>query len=365
MKTLERQEALHCSKVIADYFEKFSRVDEYMLEQKLEQIKHMPTALPGMGFEDDLFSDYTMSPEDMDFEIIEPDDKTFTSCLNIISSHTNMASIPGKNLRLAIREKNTGKWVGFIRLGSPVINMKPRNELLGNVPELSTFNKTSIMGFCIVPSQPFGFNYLGGKLLAALCCSHYVRERMNQKYNMNLVYFETTSLYGSSKSSSQYDGMKPILKNKGLSDSDFTPLMHGEPWKRLVDYVESRVGNLIPKDASSKKLKLTTAIQGLIKRSLDGTDLDNFKDTLENAKKLTERKRYYVSNYGIRNYIDIVNGKTDEIIKEDNYDKYEVENLIKWWKKKATNRYNNLKADNRLRTELEVWTNSTNIDIIR
>ena len=83
MKKLERQEALHCSKVIADYFEKFSRVDEYMLEQKLEQIKHMPTALPGMGFEDDLFSDYTMSPEDMDFEIIEPDDKTFTSCLKI------------------------------------------------------------------------------------------------------------------------------------------------------------------------------------------------------------------------------------------------------------------------------------------
>ena len=365
MKTLERKEALHCSEAISDYFKNFSRVDEYMLEQKLEQIKHMPTALPGMGFEEDLFNDYTMSPEDMDFVIEEPDNKTFDSCLNIISSHTNMTSVPGKNLRLAVKEKNTGKWVGFIRLASPVINMKPRNELLGNVPEISSFNKTSIMGFVIVPAQPFGFNYLGGKLLAALCCSHYVRERMNQKYDMNLVYFETTSLYGSSKSSSQYDGMKPILKNRGLSDSDFTPLMHGEPWKRLVDYVESRVGNLIPKDASSKKLKLTTAIQGLIKRSLDGTDLDNFKDTLENAKKLTERKRYYVSNYGIRNYIDIVNGKTDEIIKEDNYDKYEVENLIKWWKKKATNRYNNLKTDNRLRTELEVWTNSTNIDIIR
>ena len=94
-------------------------------------------------------------------------------------------------------------------------------------------------------------------------------------------------------------------------------------------------------------------------------NIAKFKSTIANAKKLTEQKRYYVSNYGIRNYIDIVNGKTDEIIKEDNYDKYEVENLIKWWKKKATNRYNNLKTDNRLRTELEVWTNSTNIDIIR
>ena len=37
--------------------------------------------------------------------------------------------------------------------------------LLGNVPELTSFNKTTIMGFVIVPTQPFGFNYLGGKLL--------------------------------------------------------------------------------------------------------------------------------------------------------------------------------------------------------
>ena len=365
MIDLERKEALYCSKVIGDYFEKFNSVDEYMLDQKLEQLKDMPTALPGMGFEEDLFNDLSMAPEDMQIGIVNIDDKTFNSCLNIISSHTNMVSVPGKNLKLGVKEKNTDKWLGFIRLASPVINMKPRNELLGQVPELSIFNKTTIMGFVIVPTQPFGFNCLGGKLLAALCCSHEVREKLNKKYDMNLVYFETTSLYGSSKSLSQYDGMKPILKNRGLSNSDFTPLMHGEPWTRLVNYVESRVGNLVPKDASSKKLKLATAIQSLIKRSLDGIDLENFKNILEDAKKLTERKRYYVSNYGIKNYIDVVNGKTNENIKDDNYDKYKQENLIKWWKKKATKRYNSLKSDNRLRNELEVWTNSTNIDIIR
>ena len=33
--------------------------------------------------------------------------------------------------------------------------------------------------------------------------------------------FETTSLYGNSKSASQYDGMKPMLRYKGLTDSDF------------------------------------------------------------------------------------------------------------------------------------------------
>ena len=52
-----------------------------------------------------------------------------------------------------------------MRVGSPVINCKPRNDMLGNVPELTTFNKTTIMGFVIVPNiVHWFFNYLGGKL---------------------------------------------------------------------------------------------------------------------------------------------------------------------------------------------------------
>jgi hypothetical protein len=118
--------------------------------------------------------------------------------------------------------------------------MKPRNEMLDGVftqtPESSkAFNHTSIMGFVIVPAQPFGFNYLGGKLLAAICCSHEIREMLNKKYGMNTCLFETTSLYGSSKSSSQYDGMKPLLRFKGLTDSNFLPMMHGKPYEDLKE----------------------------------------------------------------------------------------------------------------------------------
>ena len=221
------------------------------------------------------------------------------------------------------------------------------------------------MGFVIVPTQPFGFNYLGGKLLAALCCSHEVREKLNKKYDMNLVMFETTSLYGNSKSASQYDGMKPMLRYKGLTDSDFIPMIHGKPFKDLQHYVESRTGHLVPENASSRKLKLTNAIIGLIKRSIDGDDLKQFNNTILNAKKLTERKRYYVSNYGIENYIDIVNGKTDKIVRAPNYDRFYDNELIEWWRKLATKRYNKLKEDGRLRTDLEIWTRTSKIDIIR
>jgi hypothetical protein len=364
-KTLDKKEALHVANIFSDYFDKFNRIDQYMRDQKMAQIETIPTSLPGMGLDTELFDDFTMSPQVMDLQMVELDNHTWDTCINMISSHSNMVSIPGKSLKLAVKEMNTGKYVGFMRFGSPVINMRPRNVLLGNVPDLPTFNKTAIMGFVIVPAQPFGYNYLGGKLLAALCCSHQVREMLNKKYDMNLVMFETTSLYGNSKSASQYDGMKPMLRNKGLTDSDFIPMIHGKPFKDMLDYIEDKIGVFIKEDASSRKLKITTAIQGLVKKALDGDDLEKFKSTIVNAKKLTEQKRYYVSNYGIENYIDIVNGKTNEIVKAPNYDRFHDNELIEWWRKMATKRFDNLNKDGRLRNDLEIWTKESQIDIIR
>ena len=72
-------------------------------------------------------------------------------------------------------------------------NQYGENELLNCVftqdeKTIKAFNLTSIMGLVIVPSQAFGFNYLGGKLLAAICCSHHVREMMNKKYRYECMF---------------------------------------------------------------------------------------------------------------------------------------------------------------------------------
>jgi len=40
-----------------------------------------------------------------------------------------------------------------------------------------------------------------------------------------------------------------------------------------------------------------------------------------------------VSNYGIENFVDIVNGKSNTIKKAENYDRYNLEEIIKWGKK--------------------------------
>lgn len=369
---LNKEQAVYCSNIFSNYFDPFNSIEDYIRDQKINSLSERPISLPGMGPEEDLFSDFTMHPNDMDFELVQLSQENWDIYLSMISSHTNMTSIPGRNFRLAVLEKNTKKWVGFIRLGSPVINMKPRNEMLGGVftqtkESAESFNKTSIMGFAIVPAQPFGYNYLGGKLLAAICCSHWIRESLNKKYDMNTCLFETTSLYGTSKSSSQYDGMKPILRYKGLTDSNFLPMMHGKPYEDIKTYVENIVGEIVPKESSSRKLKISNTIIGMVKNSLRGTpEGEKFNATISKALNLTEKKRYYASNYGFSNFADVVMGKTDKLIPDkDNYDKFHLENIIGWWKKKASNRFESLKSDNRIRKDIEVWTIDKNIDIIR
>ena len=366
---LTKEDALHCANVFKDYFGNFDRIDEYMRDQKLSNLAEMPLN-PLFAPEDDLFSDFTMHPNDMDIEVVEINPETWETLLSITSSHINIQPV-GKQLKLAVREKNSGKFVGFIRLGSPVINMKPRNELLGQVftqqPEWSKrFNDAALMGFVIVPAQPFGYNYLGGKLLAAICCSHTVREMVNKKYGMNLCLFETTSLYGSTKSSSQYDGMKPFIRYNGLTESDFLPMMHGKPYEDLRDFVQSKVGQIVDENISSRKLKISMKIISLTRAALKNTtELAAFDTTIENAKKLTEKKRYYTSDYGFKNTVDYMNCKTDVLSPGENYDKHELSNVIEWWRSKAINRYETLKSEGRLRTELEIWTSGKDIQIIR
>jgi hypothetical protein len=370
---LSKEQAVYCANAFSDYFDKFEKVDDYMREQKLNALSHRSVTLPGMGPEDELFSDFDIHPNDMEFELIDMSAERWLSYLEVISSHNNVNN-PGRSIRFAVLEKNTQKWVGFIRLGSPTLMMKPRNEFFGQVvtgtPESAkSFNNTSIMGFVIVPSQPFGYNYLGGKLLAGICCSHEVREIVNKKYDMNTCLFETTSLYGSTKTSSQYDGMKPYLRFKGLTESDFLPMMNGKPYEDLVQYVEEiNGGPFVDVTASNRKLRMLTTIVGITKNSLKGyePEYSKFIRTVENAKSLMEQKRYYVSNYGFSNFQDVVMGKTDKLIPDkENYDKFHMEKIIEWWKKKASNRYETLIGENRVRKKMELWTNDVDIDIIR
>ena len=372
---LSPSDANYAADKFIDYFANTGRIDEYLRTVKLDRIANQPVALPGFGPEDDLFTDFDMHPEDMDIKIYTAGDKDgfsneyFNERLEVTTSHAIESSIPGKSLKWIVKETNTDKTIGFVRFGSPTINSKPRNDWLGNVPELGRFNRHAIMGFIIVPTQPFGFNYLGGKLLAMLCCSHTAREQLNAKYNSDICLFETTSLYGSTKSSSQYDGLKPYMRYKGLTVSNFTPLLHDNIFKDLNKWFTARNNDkcLVKEDASSRKLKIQTKMISIIKKSLeDETKLMDFNDAILAAKNLTEQKRFYMSTYGFKNTREVILGEQETLVKAENYDRFSVDEIISWWKKKAVRRFENLKEEGRLRTKLETWnTNPDEIDIIR
>jgi len=364
------------AKIIIDFFSNIDRIDDYFRLRKIERVKNLPPSIPGFGLEDEIFQDYDMPPNDMDIEVTQIDNQTFDALLEKTASFSP-DNAPGKQLKLVIKEKKTNTVLGFIKLGSPLINSKPRNNYLGDTPDLKIFNKRAIMGFIIVPVQPFGFNYLGGKLLALICCSHKVREMLVEKYDTEFCLFETTSLYGNIKGMSMYDGLKPFLRYRGDTESKFVPTLGEEAYFTCKKLVEDDVKeDLIPKYAAdgnvtaSRKMKITTKMISLIRMKLRETDIelhDKFVAAMKKAEGVTTQKRFYMSDYGYENVKDVLLGKTDTLIKGPNYHKHDLENIISWWKRKATSRYDKLKSEDRIRKELEVWNANTmnKIDIIR
>ena len=375
---LEKQDAVYAATKLMNYFNDFDRIDDYFRARKIERVKNIPVSLPGFCLEDDLFQEWDMHPEDMNFSVIpvgyrrnQMQTITFDTLLEMTASFSPDEN-PGKTVKYIVKETNTDKVIGFIRFGSPLINSKPRNDYLGDVPNLEIFNKRAIMGFNIVPAQPFGFNCLGGKLLAAICCSSYIRRMLNRKYDTEFCLFETTSLYGNIKGMSMYDGMRPYLRYKGDTQSKFLLTLGEEIYPEMKAWFTEKNGGeeLIRKGASSRKLKMQTKMVGVVKSSLKKYDTkayNLFCDAIGSASEVTTQKRFYMSEYGFSNVKNVLLGKESILTKGENYDRFELENIIKWWKKKATKRYNNVIADGRIRKELEVWNQNTmnKIDIIR
>ena len=165
------------------------------------------------------------SPKDPhDYAKLEPEliytkeDKSYPELWNAIrtfaSTMKNNNNI-GRNLNFIVRDKPTKKYLGVICISSDFLDLTPRDNYIGWDRERKTkkmINHTAI-GSTIVPLQPLGYNYTGGKLLALLCLSDKVQETWKREYGDVMVGVTTTSLYGSF---SQYQNLK-YWKKRGHS----------------------------------------------------------------------------------------------------------------------------------------------------
>jgi len=131
--------------------------------------------------------------------------------------HTmSFSANPGRNVKLYIKDRVSGKLLGLVSLGSDVTSLGVRDTYIGwskeNKFKDGRLNHTTIAS-TIVCTQPLGYNFLGGKLVACMTTSPVVREHWKEKYGQELIAVGTTSLYGIH---SQYNGI-PHFKTLGES----------------------------------------------------------------------------------------------------------------------------------------------------
>lgn len=114
----------------------------------------------------------------------------------------------GRLLKFLVLDKHTRTFLGIISISSDYIAIKGRDEYIG-WSEKNKLDDRMLGHICvasrIVPTQPFGFSYVGGKLLSLLSCSDRVEQYWNNKYSQQLAGVTTTSLYGGY---SQYNNLR-------------------------------------------------------------------------------------------------------------------------------------------------------------
>lgn len=114
----------------------------------------------------------------------------------------------GRYLRFFVKDSITDTLLGIISVASDLIGIKGRDDYIGWNADIRNNHKMlghTCVGSIIVPSQPFGFNFVGGKLISLLTCSNVVESAWNEKYGQKLVGVTTTSLFGGM---SQYNNLR-------------------------------------------------------------------------------------------------------------------------------------------------------------
>ena len=166
-----------------------------------------------------------------------------------IFTHTQLNnSNIGRNLYFIVhdaatydKDLATGKILGIFALSSDFMDLTPRDNYIGWSREIKTskrmLNHTSICS-TICPTQPLGFNYVGGKLIALMSISNVAEDIWNETYDTEkmpskLAGLTTTSLYSSF---SQYQNLSYWSKRGHSAGS-----IKFEPTKDVLKIVEAYI----------------------------------------------------------------------------------------------------------------------------
>ena len=231
--------------------------------------------------------------------------------------------------------------LGFIRLDSGVLSNKPIQDYTGiDKLEPDFINQHILNSKIIVPTQPAGRKFRVGKLLTLISQSNELRDFFNKMYKSNVVLFYTMSLYGSTKDSSQYDQLDRYIKFIGVTESNHPIRMKNPQKDQLLNWLDRRgiSKTLFVKNSSSQEDKTFKNLIHFLEYSLLQNRHDKtvsklrklFSATKDDVMNRTEKKRVYVSTYGMENWDDNLYNSVPVVDQKNNLDC-----LFEYWKTKV------------------------------
>jgi len=290
-------------------------------------------------------------------EIVEdPKESTKWAAVRRMIHTMDFTANPGRNVKINVKDRVSGKLLGQISLASDVTAMGVRDNFIGWTKDNKfvdgKLNNTTIAS-TIVCTQPLGYNFLGGKLIAMMTTVPEVRNYWKSKYDNVLIAVGTTSLYGIH---SQYNGI-PLFKTLGESAGKISLKPDDkfyDPWHQWIkenknDWYLENITRERARNGANMGYEANGPVSGIKQKILGQI----FKEC---GIKATEyhhgfkRGVYMAMMYEngceyLRNEIT-----EDKLILKDKF-KQGTEYINKWWKKHAISRYTKLHDEGRIKPE--------------
>jgi hypothetical protein len=290
-------------------------------------------------------------------EIVEdPKEATKWSQIRRMIHTMDFTANPGRNVKINVRDRVSGKLLGQISLASDVTALGVRDNYIGWTKDdkfvKGKLNNTTIAS-TIVCTQPLGYNFLGGKLIAMMTTVPEVREYWKKKYDNVLIAVGTTSLYGIH---SQYNGI-PLFKTLGESAGKISIKpddKYYDPWHQWLkenraEWYKDNISDERARNGANMGYEANGPVSGIKQKILGQI----FKEC---GIKATEyhhgfkRGVYMAMMYENGNDFLCDRITEEQLVLKDKF-KQGVDYINKWWKKHAISRYTKLHEEGRLKPE--------------
>ena len=291
-------------------------------------------------------------------EIVDDNPKESTKWAQIRRMiHTmDFTANPGRNVKINVKDRVSGKLLGQISLASDVTSMGVRDNFIGwskdNKFVDGKLNHTTIAS-TIVCTQPLGYNFLGGKLVAMMTTVPEIRNHWKTKYGQTLIAVGTTSLYGIH---SQYNGI-PLFKTLGESagkislkpeDKFYDPWHHWLKENR-AEWYKQNISDERARNGANMGYEANGPVSGIKQKILGQI----FKECGIKANQYHhgfKRGVYLAMMYENGREFLCKQIEEDALVLKPKFEQG-VEYINKWWKKHAISRYSKLHDEGRIKPE--------------